>query len=193
MFFHGQRNMEISYRWTEANLGPTAWRREVQDCFLPLQQGKGTCELCQRANMRPTVRYMHDSPRTAIFTRSTAIYGYFLRARDTTRSETMLTWPLQSSSTRAHSFDISYLCSLIRLVFLPLLYRLLLDHDRPRLVVWQVMSPSALWIQSLINVVDGLSVSIICWWTMTQYTFMNTTIWLRTAIDCSGCWAFCDT
>jgi len=48
--------------------------------------------------------------------------------------------------------------SLIRLVFVKYItFRLLLDHDQPRFVVWQVMSPSALLMQLLITTSDHLS------------------------------------
>jgi len=48
--------------------------------------------------------------------------------------------------------------SLIRLVFVAsVTSRMLLDHDQPRFVVWQVMSPSTLLMQSLITASDHLS------------------------------------
>jgi len=83
---------------------------------------------------------MHGSLQTGLYGGTVSVDG-----------ET--TWlDLTSDAPQELTLSIHHTLCLIRLVFITTLHPLLLDHDRPRLVVtWQVMGPNVLLRQFLIN------------------------------------------
>ena len=82
-----------------------------------------------------------------------AVHGWNTVADDATA----LGWSQEAHSTRAHSFDISHHAQSDWIGLHCITPRLPLNHDQPRFAVWQVMSPSALLMGSLITLGDLLS------------------------------------